>query len=124
MVKRGELPAGNVCALSGVATDDVMDLYVEAERVYRRDDRRGSVLLGLLVSPIFFSGLLQKPRPDVGRETIVPTPLRVAERYHQKVRGAGQRALKRWLRSVPIYAKLLEEYPLARVRWKKPAQNG
>lgn len=116
MLRRGELPTGDRCAVSGDPTEDVVDLYVEAERTYRARDNRIYAWLGVLVSPILLFGLFQKPRPDVGRETIVPTPLRVAAAYHPRVRRSGQKALKRWLRSVPIYARLLEEYPRARVR--------
>jgi hypothetical protein len=115
MLRRGELPAGDRCAVSGGSTQDVIDLYVEAERIYRASDTRAFAWLGVLLSPIFLLGLLQEPRPNVGRETIVPTPLRVAAAYLPKVRRSGQRALKRWLRTVPVYAKLLEEYPRARV---------
>ena len=121
MLQRGELPAGGPCAVSGEPTEDVVELHVEAERIYRAGDNCVYALLGVLVSPIFLLGLFQKPRPDVGRETIVSTPLRVAAAYHAKVRRSGQRALKRWLRSVPIYAKLLDEYPSARVRIGKSA---
>jgi hypothetical protein len=116
MLDRGELPAGDRCAISGEPTADVADLYVEAERMYSRGDNRVYAWLGVLVSPILLLGLFQEPRPDVGRETVVRTPLRIASAYHPKVRRSGQRALKRWLRGVPIYARLLEEYPRARVR--------
>jgi len=116
MLRRGELPAGGHRAVSGEPTEDVVDLYVEAERIYRAGDNRVYAWLGVLVSPILLLGLFQKPRLDVGRETIVSTPLRVATAYHPRVRRSGQRVLKRWLRSVPIYAKLVEEYPRARVR--------
>jgi hypothetical protein len=121
MLQRGELPAGGLCAVSGDPTEDVVELHVEAERNYRAGDNRLYLLLSILVSPLFLLGLFQKPRPDVGRETIVPTPLRVAAVYHAKVRRSGQRALKRWLRGIPIYAKLLEEYARARVRIGVPA---
>jgi len=118
MLKRGELPAGDRCAVSGDATEDVVELQVEAERIYRAGDNlKLAVILSVLVSPFFLlMAFFQKTRPDFGRETIVPTPLRVAGAYHAKVRNAGQRALKRWLRTVPIYAKLLDEYPRAWVR--------
>jgi hypothetical protein len=115
MLRRGELPAGDRCAVSGEPTGDFIELYVEAERMHPGGDNRVYYVLGLLVSPILLLGLLRPSRPDVGRETIVPTPLRVASAYHPKVRKAGQRALRRWLRSVPAYARLLDEYPRARV---------
>jgi hypothetical protein len=121
MLRRGELPTGGSCAVGGDPTEDVLDLYVEAERIYPAGDRFVYAWLGVLLSPILLLGLFQKPRPDVGRETIVPTPLRVAAAYHPRGRRSGQKALKRWLRSVPIYAKLLEEYPRARVGIGTPA---
>jgi hypothetical protein len=117
MLKRGELPAGGHCAISGVATDDVIDLQVEAERMHAAgDNMKWAVLGAICFSPIFLLVMFQKPPPDVGRETIVPTPLRVAAAHHARVRRSSQRALKRWLRTIPVYAKLLDEYPGARVR--------
>jgi hypothetical protein len=116
MLRRGELPSGGRCACSGVPTDDVLHLYVEAERVYPGSDERHYAWLGLLVSPILLLGMFQKPRPDVGRETLVETPLHVAAIHHHKVFRASQRALKKWLRKVPIYAELLEAYPGAIVK--------
>jgi hypothetical protein len=113
MLKRGELPAGGRCAISGEPTQDVFELHVEAERIYTGGDNIVYLVLALIVSPLFALGLFQKPRPAVGRETVVPTPLRVTAAYHERVRRSSQRSLKRWLRTVPIYAKLLDEYPRA-----------
>jgi hypothetical protein len=116
MFRRGELPSGGRCAVSGIATQDVIHLYVEAERVYSRSDQRLlHAWLGLLVSPILLAGMFQERRPDVGRETLVPTPLYVSAQHHARVCRAGQRALRKWLRTVPVYAQLLEAYPVARV---------
>ncbi len=76
-----------------------------------------------IISPLIALFILQKQRPDVGRTTIVKTPLRVAARNQRRVlRGSSQRAIKRWLRSVPVYAKLLEEYPRARVVFEPPGE--
>jgi hypothetical protein len=115
MLRRGELPTGTRCAISGVETKDVVELYVEAERVHPGFDHLNYAWLLGLISPILLVGLFQKPRPDLGRETIVDTPLRVAAAYHRRVRRSGQRALKKWLRSEPFYAELLDAYPAATV---------
>jgi hypothetical protein len=120
MLRRGELPAVGRCAVSGMDTRDILDLYVEAERLHRSRDNRFYATLGLLVSPILLLGLLQKPRPDVGRETNVHTPLCVAAEHQGKVRRAGQGALRRWLCGVPIYDRLLKEYPGARIKVGTP----
>jgi hypothetical protein len=43
----------------------------------------------------------------------------VDSKYHSKVRRASQKKLKRMLRTVPIYAKLLEEYPQATIVFER-----
>jgi hypothetical protein len=122
MLWRGELPVGKLCAVSGVETQDVIELVVEAERVHPGAEHWPHAWLGLVVSPILLLAMFQKPRPEVGRDTVVETPLLVASAQHSRVRRAGQKALKRWLRSVPIYAELLEAYPRSRVKVKSNAK--
>ncbi len=112
---RGELPRVGRCAVSGAESKDVIEITVEAERVYAGSNDWPYAFLGIVFSPIFLLGMFQKPRPDVGRETTVETPLCVAAAYHARVRRAGQRSLKRWLRTVPAYAPLLDAYPAARI---------
>jgi hypothetical protein len=46
--------------------------------------------------------------------------LRFAGKYHERVLKSSQRSLKRWLRSVPVYAQLLKEYPRAQVVFEAP----
>jgi hypothetical protein len=115
MFNERELPWGNVCEISGEPTRDVLHICVQVERIYRPQDHTILALLGVLVSPILLLGLFQKQRPEVGRETVVHTPLRVSRQYHASLEGASQRRLLRLLRQVPIYAKLLDEYPRSRV---------
>jgi len=87
-------------------------------------DFRTYAILGLLFSPIVFllspSMMLSRAqRPEgSGRDTWVRTPLFVDSKYQKKVRQASQKKLKRWLRSVPVYAKLLDEYPQATVEFE------
>jgi hypothetical protein len=127
MVKRGELPLGDRCVVSGEPTHDAIDLWVQAERIFTGDENRlARILLALLISPhlLYASSSSDPRRMNVGRETFVPTPIRVAEAYHRRVRNASQRRLKRWLRKVPIYAELLREYPFATVRLSEPNYAG
>jgi len=122
MLRKGLLPAGDRCAVSGEYTQDVVELWVEAERFYVREESPLSNFVAGLISPILIPIVerLRPARPDVGRQTIVPTPLRVAKAHRRRVLTASQRALKRWLCSVPIYAELLREYPRATVRLRGP----
>ncbi len=112
MIKRGELPAGDVCAFSGEPTQDVLDLLVTVPRgILDRGGIAIQVMVAMLVSPLF---LLLSRRYDTVHseesERKICTPLRISAGSQAKVRGASQRKLKRLLRSVPIYAKLLEQY--------------
>lgn len=120
MIERGDLPAGDQCAVLGGPTLHVLVFQVEVERAFVE---RGPALLALvagllaaLAAPLFFFPLLWRERAGPrGRDTIVSAPLRVSPEGQKQVRLAGQRALKRWLRTVPVYKKLLKEYPEARV---------
>ena len=116
MVSSGELPSGNRCAVSGEPTADVIDLYVEAERVSQiGTSLPHAALVAALCSPILAAVMMMQTPRDVGRETVVLTPLKVAAKYHRRVSRSGQRALKRWLKTVPVYAQLLQEYPRAQI---------
>jgi len=118
LVAHGELPVGEVCAVSGKPTHDVMECFIVVSSVMLHRERMGlKILLGLLISPVLFliPSLSVKVSPAPGTETWVPTPMRLSNRYHSRYRGASQTRLRRLLSPVPIYRKLLEEYPLARV---------
>jgi hypothetical protein len=121
MIKSGQLPSGERCVVSGEYTHDVFDLWVQAEKIFTGDENRfARFLVAFFISPLLIRPYFQPERANVGRETFVPTPLRVAPSYHGRVRAASQRKLKRWLRSIPIYAELLHEYPLATVSVREP----
>jgi hypothetical protein len=125
MVGSGELPVGTRCAVSGVPTEDVIELYVEAERVFvGGDNLRFIALFAMLCSPYIAVFMAQRSRPDFGRATTVATPLRVAALYHRRFSRSSQRALRRWLRTVPVYARLLKEYPRARIVFGAPGELG
>jgi hypothetical protein len=121
----GELPAGNRCAVSGEPTEDAIELFVEAERISQVGTSVGqAVLVALLCSPLLAAAMAIKDPRDVGREIVVATPLRVSGIHHRRVRKASQRALKRWLRTIPVYAQLLKEYPRSRVVFHAPGELG
>jgi hypothetical protein len=132
MVERGELPEGEVCAFCGEPTLDTLGVHVVVPRAFEQVEGLGAWLLTLLWSPLFswgfipvvagiFQGLFGRTVPI--EESIlthqnarsVYTPLRVASRHHGKVRRGSQRRLKRLLRTVPVYAKLLDENPIVRI---------
>jgi hypothetical protein len=132
MVERGELPAGEVCAWLGDQTLDVVYLSIVVPRAFEHQEGIAGLFLAGLWAPLVSSGVASflisflpelfgptRPVEDAVLEhhkaRIVLAPLRVASQHHAKVRRASQRRLKRLLRSVPIYAKLLEENPIVRI---------
>jgi hypothetical protein len=117
MLAEGSLPWGDLCTISRKPTRDVMDLSVHCERVQAETD--GLRALQVLV---FLFGILaillgqRSSRDPRGRETTVWTPLRIAREHQRKVARASQKTLRRLLRTVPVYADLLDQYPGAGVR--------
>ncbi len=122
MIDRGELPTGGVCAVSGKSTSDVMDICVHAEHFQKPQEMNlqwfAPIAFLMLFQPSLTFGQRHRPHGD-GRDTWVRTPLFIDSEYHHKVRKASQKKLKRWLRSVPVYAKLLDEYPQATVEFER-----
>jgi hypothetical protein len=116
LVRAGELPAGSTCVLSGTPTDDVLELDILIPRLFKTERDRNEVIVLLVLG--LFGGLLYSilNRSRIAEDglTVVPAPLRVAARHHAKVVGMGQGRLRRLLRTVPIYAQLLDENPRAR----------
>ena len=129
MIRNGELPWGDTCALSGRPTKDAFVLQIECERVWTRGsglDSADRAFIGFL----FFGwiglfvgwGKAEKPRHESGRETVIEVLLRVCSEFHDKLQRRRQRYLKSLLRQVPVYATLLDEYPgavVAPVRQKR-----
>jgi hypothetical protein len=118
MLRRGELPWGDVCQLSGRPTADVLPAYVQCERAYLKGGGvRDKMIVAYLISPLFALFMKDESQGRIeGRDTYVATPLRVAKRFHDDLaRRPRQRRLRTLLRSVPAYARLLDYYPRAHI---------
>jgi hypothetical protein len=132
MVERGELPAGDVCALSGTPTRDTLDVSVVVPIAFQGREGPAGVFMTLWWAPLFdanwlsfLSGVFQVvfgqtvPVEDSDlpqhRARMVSTPLRISSQHQAKLRRASQRRLKRLLRTVPVYAQLLDENPVVRI---------
>jgi len=116
MLSAQQLPWGSTCAHSEFPTEDVFDISVQCESCYDQDRSGGwvsvlaAVLLGLSVP------LTRRHESEThGRELVVYTPIRLRKEFHVRFCKAGQRRLRRLLRTVPVYGRLLDEYPHARV---------
>ncbi len=125
MIRDGELPYGDICAISGFPTSDSYDLYVQCESRWIKGPGSGRNLFAVL-SVLFLPcwmiwalvawALLDEKRRELGRDRGVYIPLRVRQEHHQQLRRMrSQSKLRKLLRAVPIYATLLDEYPKARI---------
>jgi hypothetical protein len=118
MLAEGTLPWGETCAVSGRPTRDVLRIEVQCERLHLPQDPTKVVLLlatcfGPWATLILFRGQRDQAH---GRDTVVRIPLRVCREYHRGLeRWWMKRKLRRLLRTVPVYARLLDEYPGATI---------
>jgi hypothetical protein len=118
MLDQGTLPWGGDCAVSGRPTRDVLQVKVQCERLHvPKDHARYALLLAVCAGPLWaLLAVGSRQRPTHGRDTVVVVPLRVCCEYH---RGLSpwwmRRKLRRLLRGVPVYARLLDEYPGATI---------
>jgi hypothetical protein len=122
MLDEGQLPWGETCALSGLPTTNRIEIYVECEKLhFRADDEEVGwwavvIAIGGWWSVFLRSSTgLQRSYEPQGRETRVATPLRVTREQEAAVTRMSQRRLRRLLRQVPIYDKLLQDYPAAKI---------
>ncbi len=117
MIRDGSLPWGETCAVSGWPTDGVLDLVVHCERVHLpRPNSKLMILFAPLFPALVLQAMSDEGREPVGRETSVTVPLRVAPEFHRRLaRKWSPGKLKRLLKTVPIYATLLDQYPEATI---------
>jgi hypothetical protein len=123
-IAEGRPPIDDVCLISGRRTQQRLWVRIECERRWRKTDHADNWVLRLL--GVLFGGFeylilarsvpaAEEPR-EFGRETWIDVPLPIHEQHHPAFRRYGAGKLKPLLREVPLYAKLLDEYPEAEVR--------
>lgn len=125
MIRDGELPQGDTCVMSGLPTSDTYGLYVQCESKWIKGPGKGRYLfvaLTILFLPFWIiwvllgKAVLDEERQELGRDRGVYTPLLVRQEHlGQLCRTRSQSKLRKLLRTVPIYAKLLDEFPRARI---------
>jgi hypothetical protein len=122
MIRDGTLPDGKICPYSRRPANDTILFNVECER---SSVRGGEPLdMGKMVTYVFLFGWIgaliasrkSQPREEFGRDTSVTIPVRISSDVRDKiVRLRRQRKLKSLVSETPLYARLLHEYPAARV---------
>ena len=123
MIREGSLPWGGACAMTGVPTHDVMFFDVQCERSYKKGGGLSKAGFALLVLSLFACfpvailmwvfawDFLTTRVEQVGRDTVITVPLRVSAAARAEVSGASEARLKKLLSGVPVYLRLLTEYP-------------
>jgi hypothetical protein len=107
--------------LTGQPTDDTVRICVECEQVWIRESYKKSwvhVAFALIHSFSFFGfvfGSRNRQRKEFGRDTLIWIPIRVCGDEQRRLRRMNPRELRRVLETIPICAKLLDEYREARV---------
>lgn len=123
LIRDGELPSGEVCPYSGAPADRTLSVRVQCERSWVRGshpiDAKGAIFyvlfLGWIGALIAYCKLGAR-REELGRDTAIDLPLRVSSAAtSQLLRLRSQRKWKALLRKTPAYARLLDEFPDARV---------
>jgi hypothetical protein len=116
-----KLPQENHCVLCGVATTNTICCTTECERAYVETGRPsfGAYLLGFLTFgwlgavAVGAIGAGASEEHETGRDRIFPLPLRVCPACKDRLHSPSE--LKWALRHVPLYRRLLDVYPDARV---------
>jgi hypothetical protein len=116
MLPAGQLPGSKTCVVCGKETDNSIQVLTECERAWSKHSG-GFSWLTLLVTSLWFpvrvwlwEGVDEQ---EYGRDKVYSLPLPVCEPCECAVRG--QKAIKKCLREIPEYNRLLEKFPDARV---------
>lgn len=121
-VKANALPVLGFCACCGFKTDAVAPIDVVCEVPYIKRPPGGWIAtfgVAFLFTLLGYLVLMRRrddaPGKEIGRETVVRTPLCIGPECHAPLRRASQTQLRELLSKVPEYAKLLAEYPDAKI---------
>jgi hypothetical protein len=118
LIRTAELPGGNVCVECGVDTDNVIHIITECERRWVRPlGGTWSLPIPLLPLPIHVIVRDANETREFGRDKVYRLPLVICPVCQRALRGRA--GLKKCLRGVAVYDRLLGKYPNARVRLAK-----
>lgn len=119
MVASGRLPSNDHCPVSGEVADKTVVLNVL--RALPRDNFIFHLLAGTALGAFFGipgTQLMMGEAPDnfTGGNVLADVPIRVSESACTTLMKASQKQLNSIVRTVPLYAHLLDEYPRGSVR--------
>jgi hypothetical protein len=121
LLAAGKLPGTNVCVHCGFETDQILEVDTECETQYRTDTGMPvwfTLIAGLVFLPFLY--LFRSHEGDVqwhGRDTRFVLPIPVCQYCQHLLRR--HKLLKKCMRQIPEYGRLLDKFPWARVKLRK-----
>jgi len=123
---RAELPQARHCAWCGEPTAEILPALVQCEKTRLRGPGGfGQLVLSFILFLFggwllfFLRTIIRAQEVLVGKELTVSVPLRMCGRCSDRTRGVSkrkqQRVLKGLLAKTPVYKRLLDRYPDARL---------
>jgi len=111
MVADNALPDGNQCASCGTVTGEALKVLLVCERPWQRHAGIWAKIASHAF--VFWEWLLSRhPEEPLGRELVVPVPLRMCAACATDLkRRQPQHEIRRILEDVPVYDELLRQYP-------------
>jgi hypothetical protein len=118
----GGLPADSHCVQCGVSTHEALHVVVECEKAIRKGGFSwAAFLLSALFSPLAAIAHVVLPIEEEvqhGSDKYYTLPLALCEHCLKTFRTRS--GLKQCLRRIPVYARLLEKFPDAKVHLANP----
>jgi hypothetical protein len=116
MIRNGEIPSADTCALSKRTTSDTVTASIVIPRFFKNEDKDDWMLALMAgwVALLLVKAFRKTAFEDEGTITL-EVPLRVAASWQGKARGLNQKRLKKALQTEPMYSRLLKENPHCRV---------
>jgi hypothetical protein len=113
----GRMPFESICVKCGAPTSKRIQVITECERAYRKGGFSwATFILSALFLPVKI--FYWKEQVEYGRDKVYWLPLPVCQGCREDFQDTA--VLRRGLRRVEVYARLLEKFPDAKVRLAGP----
>ncbi len=128
LVRDGSLPPQGACAVCGLATDEIVWVHLECERQVPLPPRVVPLrhpFFGRLSGLFIRRDALSIEESRFSRELLpIDVPLRLHhDCWRERPWGHGARSVRMLLQVVPVYARLLAEYPVTRIEAIEPVEE-
>jgi hypothetical protein len=118
LLSAGKVPFEGICARCGAETDQQIQVVADCERPQVKGG--GLSLLPLILSALFLPVAIFYRKKTVvhGREKVYWLPLPVCQQCREHIQDEA--ALRRAMRKVEVYGRLLDKFPKAKIKLVNP----